>query len=224
MRGVLSTMAVSLPEASASRVAGSMLDPRLYRGALLPILVAVIAFAFSLKDRPAPAGAASAPAAFVGERAALDLRALAARYPHRRPRSAGDEALAAAVQRRLAAAGATWRVTRVRAPGETIARARLLTTILARQAGAPGPQLVVVSHRDAAGRGAAAELSGTAAMLELARDLAGGRTRRTIVLASTSGGSGGGAPGGGGPRPHPGPPPPPPPARAPGPPAAKPPP
>src|SRR3954463_9856545 len=104
MPGVRSPMAASLPEASASRVAGSMLDPRLYRGALLPILVAVIAFAFSLKDRPAPAGAGSAPAAFVGERAALDLRALAARYPDRRPGSAGDEALGAAVHRRPAPA------------------------------------------------------------------------------------------------------------------------
>ncbi|HSD78429.1 MAG TPA: hypothetical protein VLA98_13540, partial [Solirubrobacteraceae bacterium] len=170
-----------------------MLDPRLYRGALLPILLAVIVFAFSLEDRPAPATTTLAPDAFVGQRAALDLRALAARYPERRPGSSGDEALAGAVARRLRAAGPTWRVSTFREEGRTIDGDRALTSVLARQAGAPGPQLVVVAHRDAAGRGAAAELSGTAALLELARDLSGGRARRTIVLASTSGGSGGAA-------------------------------
>ena len=65
--------------------------------------------------------------------------------------------------------------------------------MLARQAGQPGPQLVVVAHRDAAGRGARAELSGTAGLLELARALGGGRLRRTVTLASVSGGSGGAA-------------------------------
>ena len=52
---------------------------------------------------------------------------------------------------------------------------------------------MVVAHRDAAGPGAAAELSGTAAMLELARIVAGGRLRRTVTFVSTSGGSGGAA-------------------------------
>ena len=65
--------------------------------------------------------------------------------------------------------------------------------MLARQAGQPGPQLVVVAHRDAAGRDARAELSGTAGLLELARALGGGRLRRTVTLASVSGGSGGAA-------------------------------
>src|SRR3954447_9506766 len=77
--------------------------------------------------------------------------------------------------------------------GETIDGKRTLTTVLARQIGEPGPELVVVAHRDAADRGARAELSGTAAMLELARVVAGGRLRRTITFVSTSGGSGGAA-------------------------------
>ena len=65
--------------------------------------------------------------------------------------------------------------------------------MIARQVGAPGPELVVVAHRDAARPGSAAELSGTAALLELARVVAGGRLRRTITFVSTSGGSGGAA-------------------------------
>ena len=51
---------------------------------------------------------------------------------------------------------------------ETADGKRRLTTVIARQVGQPGPGLVVVAHRDALGRGARAELSGTAAMLELA--------------------------------------------------------
>ena len=52
---------------------------------------------------------------------------------------------------------------------------------------------MIVAHRDAAARGSAAELSGTAALLELARVFASRETKRTIVLVSTSGGSGGAA-------------------------------
>jgi hypothetical protein len=52
---------------------------------------------------------------------------------------------------------------------------------------------VILAHRDAAARGSQAELSGTAALLELARVFAARETRRTIILVSTSGGSGGAA-------------------------------
>src|SRR5207302_6066281 len=53
--------------------------------------------------------------------------------------------------------------------------------------------IAILAHRDAAGAGARAELSGTAALLELARVFAARETKRTIVLVSTSGGSGGDA-------------------------------
>ena len=53
--------------------------------------------------------------------------------------------------------------------------------------------IVILAHRDAAGTGSKAELSGTAALLELARVFAARETKRTIVLVSTSGGSGGDA-------------------------------
>ena len=52
---------------------------------------------------------------------------------------------------------------------------------------------MILAHRDASARGAEAELSGTAALLELARVFAARETQRTIVLVSTSGGSGGDA-------------------------------
>ena len=51
--------------------------------------------------------------------------------------------------------------------------------------------IVVVAHRDAAAGPAAAELSGTAVLLELARLFADRDLRQDVVLASVSGGSGG---------------------------------
>jgi hypothetical protein len=75
--------------------------------------------------------------------------------------------------------------------GQTIDGEQELTTVVATRPGRPGPGLVVVAHRDAAGAPAAAELSGTAALVELARVSAGGRLRRSITFVSTSGGSGG---------------------------------
>ncbi len=166
-----------------------MLDSRIYRAALVPVLLALIVCAFSLQDRPRPIGTTLAPDAFSESRATADLDALARAYPDRRPGDAGDEALAA----RLAAAFrrlGSYQVSQRSFAAETAEGERRLTTVLARQVGQPGPGLVVVAHRDALGRGARAELSGTAAMLELAR-IVSGQLRRTITFASVSGGSAG---------------------------------
>jgi hypothetical protein len=167
-----------------------MLDPRIYRAALLPVLLALIVGAFSLSDRPRPIGTTLQPDAFSQQRAMADLDALAGRFPARRPGDSGDAAMAV----RLAQTFREMRSYQVSTPsfdGETVDGKRTLTTVIARQVGQPGPGLVIVAHRDALGRGARAELSGTAAMLELARVLRGGRLRRTVTFVSTSGGSGG---------------------------------
>jgi hypothetical protein len=167
-----------------------MLDPRIYRAALLPVLLALIVGAFSLSDRPRPIGTTLEPDAFSQQRALADLDDLSQRFPARRPGDSGDAAMAA----RLAQAFRGMRSYQVSTPsfeGETADGMRQLTTVIARQVGQPGPGLVVVAHRDALGRGARAELSGTAAMLELARIVRGGRLRRTVTFVSTSGGSGG---------------------------------
>jgi hypothetical protein len=175
-----------------------VLDPRLYRAALAPVLFVLILAAFSLEDQPRPIRTTLAPDAFQGPRAFSDLRRMADRFPQRRPGSASDEALARRVAQEMRVAGLpggprpfTVRLARTR--GQTIDGEQPLVNVIASRAGAPGPQIVVVAHRDAAGRGAAAELSGTAALVELARVLAAGSVRRTITLVSTSGGSGGAA-------------------------------
>jgi Peptidase family M28 len=167
-----------------------MLDPRIYRAALLPVLLALIVGAFSLSDRPRPIGTTLQPDAFSKLRAMADLDDLSRRFPARRPGDSGDAAMAS----RLAAAFRAMRSYQVSTPsfsGETADGMRQLTTVIARQVGQPGPGLVIVAHRDALGRRARAELSGTAAMLELARIVRGGRLHRTVTFVSTSGGSGG---------------------------------
>ena len=79
-----------------------MIDPRIYRAALIPVLFAFVLLAFSLENRPQPLRTALAPDAFQGKRA-FDraygdggaVRGLSERFPERRPGSAADNRLAA---------------------------------------------------------------------------------------------------------------------------------
>jgi Peptidase family M28 len=175
-----------------------MLNGRLYRAAFLPLLFALAIAAFSVSSRPRPLTSTLAPDAFDGARAFADLRALAAEFPNRRPGSSGDEQLATRVSHMLEALGPTagggFTVRTRRFAAQTIDGERTLTTVIAQRPGSTNATpLVILAHRDAAASGDRAELSGTAALLELARVFAARETQRTIVLVSTSGGSGGDA-------------------------------
>ena len=167
-----------------------MLDPRIYRAALIPVLFALIVGAFSLSDRPRPIGTTLEPDAFSASRAEADLDAWAGAFPARRAGDSGDAALAARLAQVFRSMG-SYQVSAPSFQAETADGKRRLTTVIARQVGQPGPGLVVVAHRDALRRGARAELSGTAAMIELARVVRGGRLKRTVTFVSTSGGSAG---------------------------------
>ncbi|MBI5105178.1 MAG: hypothetical protein HZB46_09390 [Solirubrobacterales bacterium] len=68
-----------------------MLDPRLYRAAFVPVLLAVMVVAFSLQARPRPIGTTLAPDAFDGTKAGQTLDELAAAFPRRVPGDAADE-------------------------------------------------------------------------------------------------------------------------------------
>jgi hypothetical protein len=123
---------------------------------------------------------------------------MAARFPQRRPGSSGDRRLASHVARTLKGLGGTkgggFSVRTYQFNAQTIDGERSLTNVIAQRAGSTSEApILIVAHRDAAGRDSEAELSGTAALLELARVFATRETKRTIVLASTSGGSGGNA-------------------------------
>ncbi len=173
-----------------------MLNGRLYRAAFVPFLIALGVAAFSLGSRPLPLLSSLTPEAFEGQRAFAELRTLAARYPDRRPGSAGDDALAAHIAHTIegfsSVAGAGFKVRTVQVEGQTIEGERPLRTVIAQRPGSTAEApVVIVAHRDAAAPGSAAELSGTAALIELARVFSARETKRAIVLISTSGGSGG---------------------------------
>jgi hypothetical protein len=179
-----------------------MLNGRLYRVTFVPFLVALGIAAFSLTARPLPLTSTLAPDAFDGQSAFAELKSLAAEFPDRRPGSAGDDALAERVAHTLEGLGGAGRggfqVRTRRLQGQTIDGERTLETVIAQRAGSSGgtsggTPIVILAHRDARARGSAAELSGTVALLELARVFAARETQRTIVLVSTSGGSGGAA-------------------------------
>jgi hypothetical protein len=175
-----------------------MLNGRLYRVAFVPFLFALAIAAFSLTARPAALSSTLAPDAFEGAPAFAELQSLAATYPDRRPGGRGEQALAAHIAHTLEGLGGTagggFSVRRVRFEGQTIDGERSLTTLIAVRPGSTNATpIVIVAHRDAAAHGSRAELSGTAALLELARVFAARETKRTIILVSSSGGSGGDA-------------------------------
>jgi hypothetical protein len=168
-----------------------MLDPRVYRAALLPALLAVIIAGFSLTDQGRGATTTLAPDAFDGARAFARLQALAQSFPSRRPGSHGDEALGRQVAREMRAAGLA--VRRRSVDARTVGGDKTLTTVIGTRTGLSDRRIVVLAHRDAITRPATARLSGTAALLELIRVFAGRRPQKTLVFVSTSGGSAGGA-------------------------------
>ena len=54
-----------------------MLDPRIYRMGLIPVVLAVIVLAFSLGDQPAPLTTTLAPDAYSGQNAYATMSTLA---------------------------------------------------------------------------------------------------------------------------------------------------
>jgi hypothetical protein len=164
-----------------------MVNPRIYRAAFLPVFVAVVLLAFSFRSEPSPLTTNLAPAAFNGTAAFTRLTNLARHYPNRSPGSPGDDGVAAQVAADLRAPPIQFRVRTETFQAHTVDGTRRVETVIGEQAGASSGRIVVLTSRDALGRGAPAALSGTATMIELARVLAGRTLNRTIELISTSG-------------------------------------
>jgi peptidase M28-like protein len=165
-----------------------MLDPRIYRTGLVAVALAVIVLAFSLGDQQGPLTTTLAPEAFNGGHAYAAMNRVAKRFPHRRPGTPADQAIAAQVGTVLSADGFSVSRTEVRA--QTADGWRTLTNVVGVRPGLTSGAIVVVAHRDALGSPAVAEASGTAVLEELAHVLAGETHQRSVVLASTSGSTG----------------------------------
>jgi hypothetical protein len=160
-----------------------MIEPRVYRAAFVPALLALVLamFSFESRPRPLPQGLA-ADVLFDGNQAADAAAGIAEDQPNRRPGSRGDRAIAARVAETFRRSG--FRVERQRFTRE----GRSLENVLARRAGRSQRQIVIVASRDAAtvpeAPGSAAD---TAALMQLARVFQGRATRKTLVLASLDG-------------------------------------
>ncbi len=166
-----------------------MLDPRIYRTGLMAVVVAVIVVAFSLDNQQGAVGTTLPPEAFNGQMAYADMVGLAKHFPDLRPGSSGDKLLAREVAIALRKDGLAVSTSTARA--RTVDGTRTLETVTGTMPGqSAGGSIVVVAHRDAAGRPTPADLSGTALLLELAQVLAGETQERSVVLASTSGSAG----------------------------------
>jgi Peptidase family M28 len=162
-----------------------MLDPRIYRMALLPVVLAVIVLAFSLGDQQGGAGTNLAPDAYNGQNAFNTMQSLAASYPDRRAGSTDDNDLAAYVAGKLKGAG--FQVSTDVFTGRTLDGPRTLENVVGVRAGLGNGSIVVVAHRDSLSAPGTADLSGTAVLLELARVLSEQTQQRTVVMASTTG-------------------------------------
>jgi hypothetical protein len=163
-----------------------VLDPRIYRAAFLPVLFALVLAGFSLREQPRGAATTLAPDAFDGAAAFAQLDALAAAAPNRLPGSPGDRLVAQRVSSGLRDNGFDVSVRRFDA--KTVDGSRQVETVYGERTGFSSRRVLVVAQRDAVGSGAKAQLSGTAALLELARVLGSRTLNRTLVLASVSGG------------------------------------
>lgn len=165
-----------------------MLDVRIYRTGMAVAALALVVLAFSLTNQQGARSAPLAPEVFNGSNVASTMASVATHDPVRPPGSYGDTALAAQVASSFKANG--FNVTTSTFRGRTVNGTRTLENVIASRPGMANGSIVIVAHRDARGSPAKAALSGTATLMELARDLSGETLNHTIVLASTSGSDG----------------------------------
>jgi hypothetical protein len=161
----------------------ALLEPRIYRAAFIPALLAFVIAMFSLESRPPSVPQAlAADILFDGRAGLTGAQQLAASHPDRRPGTAGDRLAAADVAVRLRSHHFGVTVDRFKSEDHN------LVNVVGRRIGESPRQLVVVAPRDADRvpdvAGSAAD---TASLLEFARALEGRATSKTLVLASVDG-------------------------------------
>ncbi len=161
-----------------------MLAARIYRTGMIVVALALVVLAFSLRDQQGALSPTLAPDVFNGQNVASTMSSIAAADPSRRPGSDGDQALAAQVGVDLRSHG--FAVSTDTFAGRTVDGTRTLENVVGIRPGRMSGSIVIVAHRDALGSPALAGLSGTATLMELARDLEGETLSRTVVLASTT--------------------------------------
>ena len=160
-----------------------MIEPRIYRAAFLPTVLAVVLAMFSLESRPRPLGQGlPADVVFAGPSAVTTTGAIVGAARDRRAGSPGDRRAAQVVANAFRGRGFTVEVDRFERGSDD------LVNVIGRRAGSSRRQIVVVAARDAAGvPDAAGSAADTAALMELARVFEGRPSNKTLVLASVDG-------------------------------------
>ncbi len=165
-----------------------MIEPRIYRAAFVPALLAVVLTMFSFESRPGPLRQGlAADVLFDGNQAADLATRIATDQPDRRAGSPGDLATARVVADAFAARGFGGAGRRPVVQRFTSADKRMVN-VVGRRAGSSPRQIVIVAARDAAtvpdAPGTAAD---TAALMQIARVYQGRPSNKTLVLASIDG-------------------------------------
>jgi hypothetical protein len=159
-----------------------VLEPRVYRAAFVPALLALVLAAFSLESRPRPLPQGLAADIPLEDATESTLRQLVESQPDRRPGKTGNLAVAARVRDELRARDFRLEIDHF-SQGSTD-----LVNVVGRRAGRSRQQIVVVAPRDASSvPDAPGSGADTAALLEMARVFEGRPSRKTLVLASIDG-------------------------------------
>jgi hypothetical protein len=168
-----------------------MVDIRIYRALLALVAFAVIVFAFSLQSQPRAVTTAPPSGQFFSGAYSTMKDTLASAYQDRAPGSEADRNLATFVEQQLSGHGSAaihgFTVQTENYTAKTANGTQGLQNVVATSPGLGGGTIVVVSHRDATGSPATADLSGTAVLLGLASALSGETLNRSVMLVSTSG-------------------------------------
>jgi hypothetical protein len=160
-----------------------LIEPRIYRAAFVPALLAVVLVMFSLESRPKPLPQGlAADVLFDGEQAAASARELADSHPDRSPGSRGNEAVAGEVEQAFTGSGFAAEVQRFQHEG------RELLNVIGRRAGRSRRQVLVIAPRDGPGApDVAGSAADTAALMEIARVFEGRPSEKSLILASVDG-------------------------------------
>ena len=160
-----------------------MIEPRIYRAAFVPALLALVLVMFSLEGRPRPLPQGlAADVLFDGRQAEAAARQIVEGARDRRSGTRGDRAVAATVRRAFEGRGFAVQVDGFEHDGKE------LVNVVGRRAGKSRRQIVVVAARDATGvPDAGGSAADTAALIELSRVFEGRPSRKTLVLASVDG-------------------------------------
>jgi peptidase M28-like protein len=173
------------------------INGRLYRVSWIVVAIPLLAAAFTIsRPSPLPQAPSALEPTFDNAAAYRLAQELATLYPDRSPGTPASAGAARWMQSKLANLGLRTRVDRF--PASIAGRGRVdLRNVTAVVPGRSRDTIVVVAHRDSTRghTGANDNASGTAALLELAREYSGSRTtagvspNHTLVFASTDAGA-----------------------------------